>query len=93
MPCDPEHDRQFPIRLMCRASEVSPGGGYYAWRARPESVREAANRALVARLMHGEGIRAKTVKKWRATTYASPATCRDGGTVGTMPVSGVFLVS
>lgn len=58
-----------------------------------ESVREAANRAFVVRLMHGEGIRAKTVKKWRATTYASPATCRDGGTVGTMSAERVSLVS
>ncbi len=98
------HDRRYPIRLMCRALAVSPAG-YYAWRARPESVRGAANRALVAkirvihresresygspsiwdalvkrghgvgenriaRLMRTEGIRAKTVKKWRATTQS-----------------------
>jgi len=97
-----EKDRRFPFRLMCRALAVSPTG-YYAWRARPESVRGAANRALVAnirvihresretygspsiwqalvqrghrvgkhgvaRLMCADGIRAKTVKKWRATT-------------------------
>ena len=100
-----EHDRRVPIRLMCRALAVSPAG-YYAWRARPESVRAAANRALVAKirvihresretdgspsiwdalikqghgvgehrvaqLMRGEGIRAKTVKKWRATTQSN----------------------
>ena len=100
-----EHDRRYPIRLMCRALAVSPAG-YYAWRARPESVRGAANRALaakirvihresretygspsiwdalikqghgvgehrVARLMRQEGIRAKTVKKWRATTQSN----------------------
>ena len=97
-----EHDRRVPIRLMCRALAVSPAG-YYAGRARPESVRAAANRALVAkirvihresygspsiwdalikqghgagehriaRLMRGEGIRAKTVKKWRATTQSN----------------------
>ena len=100
-----EHDRRVPIRLMCRALAVSPAG-YYAWRARPESVRAAANRALVAkirvihresretygspsiwdallkqghgvgehriaRLMRQEGIRAKTVKKWRATTQSN----------------------
>ena len=100
-----EHDRRFPVRLMCRALAVSPAG-YYAWRARPESVRAVANRALVAkirvihqasretygspsiwdalvkrghgagehriaRLMRAEGIRAKTVKKWRATTQSN----------------------
>ena len=97
-----EHDRRVPVRLMCRALTVSPAS-YYAWRARPESVRGAANRALVtkirvihresretdgspsiwdalvkqghrvgehriARLMRAEGIRAKTVTSWRATT-------------------------
>lgn len=99
-----EHDRRYPIRLMCRALAVSPAG-YYAWRVRPESQRGAANRALVAdirviyqesrqtygspsiwqalvqrghrvgehrvaRLMRQDGIRAKTVKKWRATTQS-----------------------
>lgn len=91
-----------PIRLMCRALNVS-SAGYYAWVDRPESARSVANRALlvdiraihresretygspsvwhefrkrqrrvgenrVARLMRTHGIRAKTVKKWRATT-------------------------
>lgn len=97
-----EHDRRYPIRLMCRALTVSPAG-YYAWAGRPESDRSVSNRALlsairvihresretygspsvwdalikrghgvgenrIARLMRVEGIRAKTVKKWRATT-------------------------
>jgi transposase InsO family protein len=100
-----EHDRRFPIRLMCRALAVSPAG-YYAWRDRPESRRSVHNRTLlsairvihresretygspsiwdalikqghgvgkhrIARLMRAEGIRAKTVKKWRATTQSS----------------------
>ena len=99
-----EHDRRYPIRLMCRALAVSPAG-YYAWRDRPESQRAAANRTVlatirvlhqnsrqtygspsiwdalrkqgqhigehrVARLMRHAGIRAKTVKKWRATTQS-----------------------
>jgi putative transposase len=99
------NSRRYPIRLMCRALVVSPAG-YYAWRDRPESVRGAVNRALVAeirlihqesrhtygspsiwhalvqrghrvgenrvaRLMCADGIRAKTVKKWRATTDSS----------------------
>ena len=99
-----EHDRRYPIRLMCRALAVS-AAGYYAWRDRPESQRAAANRTVlatirilhqdsrqtygspsiwdalrkqghhigehrVARLMRHAGIRAKTVKKWQATTQS-----------------------
>ena len=97
-----EHDRRYPIRLMCRALTVSPAG-YYAWAGRPESRRSVHNRTLlsairvihresratygspriwdalikrghrvgenrITRLMRVEGIRAKSVKKWRATT-------------------------
>ena len=100
-----EHDRRYPIRLMCRALTVSPAG-YYAWASRPESARSVHNRTLlseirvihresretygspsiwdalmkrghgvgehrIARLMRAEGIRAKTVKKWRATTQSN----------------------
>ena len=100
-----EHDRRYPIRLMCRALTVSPAG-YYVWAGRPESDRSVSNRALlsairvihresretygspsiwdalikrghgvgenrIARLMRAEGIRAKTVKKWRATTQSN----------------------
>ena len=100
-----EHDRRYPIRLMCRVLAVSPAG-YYAWRGRPESRWAVANRTLlatirvlhqdsrqtygspriwralhkqghqvgehrVARLMRYDGLRAKTVKKWRATTHSS----------------------
>ncbi len=99
-----EHDRRYPIRLMCRALAVS-AAGYYAWRSRPESPRAMSARTLrtairvihgesretygspsiwdalvkqghrvgehrVARLMRQDGIRAKTVKKWRATTQS-----------------------
>lgn len=104
-----EHDRRYPIRLMCRALSVSPAG-YYAWRGRPESRRVAANRTLlatirvihqesrqtygspriwralhkqgyqigehrVARLMRHDGLRAKTVKKWRATPVKTEVGC------------------
>ena len=99
-----EHDRHYPIRLMCRALEVS-AAGYYAWRSRPESARSGSARTVlsairvihresretygspriwdallkqghrigehrVARLMRQDGILAKTVKKWRATTQS-----------------------
>ena len=98
-----ENADRIPIRLMCRALNVSPTG-YYAWVDRPESPRAIANRSLlteirsihresrqtygspsiwdalhnkrgqrvgenrVARLMRADGLRAKTAKKWRATT-------------------------
>ena len=100
-----EHDRRYPIRLMCRALAVS-AAGYYAWRAGLRVRRAVHNRTLlseirvihresretygspsiwdalikqghgvgehrVARLMRAEGIRAKTVKKWRATTQSN----------------------
>ena len=99
-----EHDRRYPIRLMCRALAVS-AAGYYAWRSRPESPRAINTRTVlsairvlhqesretygspsiwdallkqghrigahrVARLMRQAGLRAKTVKKWRATTQS-----------------------
>jgi len=36
----------YSVRIMCDVLGVSPAG-YYAWRARPESPRAAANRELV----------------------------------------------
>src|SRR6202048_4819124 len=36
----------YPVTIMCDVLGVSPAG-YYAWRARPESRRSAANRELV----------------------------------------------
>ncbi len=44
-----QHATTYPVRLMCRVLEVSPSG-YYAWRARPESPRDVANRQLVAEI-------------------------------------------
>ena len=50
-----EHDRRYPIRLMCRARAVS-AAGYYAWRSRPESLRSRQARTLLSaiRLLHRE---------------------------------------
>ena len=58
-----EHEERFPVRVMCRALAVSPAG-YYAWAARPESRRTAANRRLVPliRVIHAES----------RSTYGSP---------------------
>mgnify|MGYP002813374647 CR=1 FL=1 len=58
-----EHDRRVPIRLMCRALAVSPAG-YYALRARPESMRGAANRALAAKI--------RMIHRASRETYGSP---------------------
>jgi len=41
-----DHGADYPVTIMCRALEVSPAG-YYAWRTRTESLRSAANRALL----------------------------------------------
>lgn len=57
------HEKRVPVRVMCRALAVSPAG-YYAWAARPESRRTAANRRLVTliRVIHAES----------RSTYGSP---------------------
>ena len=40
-----DHREEFPVKLMCKVLEVSTSG-YYAWRGRPPSKREMANREL-----------------------------------------------
>ena len=57
------HFTQFPMRLMCRALEVSRSG-YYAWRKRPASRRSMKNRLLLERI--------KAVHKKSRKTYGSP---------------------
>lgn len=43
------HEGRIPIGLMCRVAEVSRAG-YYAWRRRGESARQASDRELVRRI-------------------------------------------
>lgn len=61
-----EHDRRYPIRLMCRALAVS-AAGYYAWRSRPESPRSLQARTLLSaiRVIHQES----------REPYGSPSIC------------------
>lgn len=62
------HRAQFKVVTMCRVLAVSKAG-YYAWRGRPQSAREAANAQLVVaiREIHSESAR----------TYGSPRMHRE----------------
>ena len=62
-----EHDRRYPIRMMCRALAVS-AAGYYAWRSRPESPRSVSARALLSaiRVIHQESRETYGVSIWDA---------------------------
>ena len=42
-----DHQGIWPVRVMCDTLSVSPSG-YYAWRSRPDSPRQIANRDLLA---------------------------------------------
>jgi putative transposase len=42
-----DHRDEFPVTRTCKVLDVSPSG-YYAWRDRPPSAREMANRELLA---------------------------------------------
>jgi transposase InsO family protein len=44
-----DHRDELPVTRMCQALNVSPSG-YYAWRKRPVSAREMANRELYKRI-------------------------------------------
>jgi len=59
-----EHDRRYPIRLMCRALAVS-AAGYYAWRTRPASAQWVSARTVLSaiRVIHRES----------RETYGSPS--------------------
>ena len=44
-----DHRTTFPVRTMCAVLEVSHSG-YYAWRDRPDSARDVADRGLAAEI-------------------------------------------
>jgi putative transposase len=44
-----DHRDELPVTRMCKALNVSPSG-FYAWRGRPVSAREMANRELVKKI-------------------------------------------
>jgi putative transposase len=58
-----DHRDEFLVKLMCKVLEVSTSG-YYAWRGRPPSKREMANRALTAKI--------KKAFRESEETYGSP---------------------
>jgi putative transposase len=54
-----QHVGTFPVRLMCRALEVSPSG-FYAWRSRPESARHKRGHQWLASIVLPERHRPQT---------------------------------
>ena len=58
-----EHDKEFPIRRMCRVLKVSRSG-YYAWLKRPESRRSQEDRRLKEQI--------RTLFKKNKERYGSP---------------------
>ena len=62
------HRGGFPVTRMCAVLDVSPSG-YYAWRGRPPSTREMANRELVKKI--------ETVYNDSYGTYGSPRIYRE----------------
>ena len=59
---------EFPVTRLCKVLDVSPSG-YYAWRGRPPSAREMANRALAKKI--------KAVYNDSYETYGSPRIYRE----------------
>jgi transposase InsO family protein len=58
-----DHREELRVTRMCQVLKVSPSG-YYAWRSRPVSAREMANRELVKKI--------ETVYNESYETYGSP---------------------
>jgi putative transposase len=63
-----DHRGRFAITRMCKVLDVS-AGGYYAWRTRPVSAREMANRQLVEKI--------QAVHTASYETYGSPRVFRE----------------
>jgi putative transposase len=63
-----EHRDKFPVTRMCEVLVVS-SSGYYAWRGRPLSAREMANRELVKKI--------EAVYNDNYGTYGSPRIYRE----------------
>ena len=63
-----DHRDEFPVRRMCNELNVSPSG-YYAWRKRPVSAREMANRELYNKI--------EAVYNDNHGVYGSPRICRE----------------
>jgi putative transposase len=63
-----DHRDEFPVTRMCQVLTVSPSG-YYAWRTRPVSAREMANRKLLRKI--------KAVHDESHETYGSPRIYRE----------------
>ena len=63
-----DHRGMFSVTRMCKALNVSPSG-YYAWRKRPVSAREMANRELVKKI--------EAVYNDSYETYGSPRVYRE----------------
>jgi putative transposase len=62
-----DHRSEFPVKLMCKELKVSKSG-YYAWRGRPPSKREMANRELRGKI--------QAVFSASNETYGSPRVYR-----------------
>ena len=63
-----DHQDEFPVTRMCQVMKVSPSG-YYAWRTRPVSTREMANRTLVDKI--------QAIHDASHKTYGSPRIYRE----------------
>jgi hypothetical protein len=74
-----EHRETYPVTQMCRTLDVS-SSGYYAWRKRPTSAREMANRELTEKI--------KAVYHDSLDTYGSPRVYQELKAQGVVCVNG-----